>query len=409
MPVSRVEDRWYKYEKKDDKSKVRVKSAEYGRGLRWRARWDEPDGSPRKLSFRTKDEAQAHLESVSHEKRTGAYVAGNAGQVFVADLLDDWQKTQMQWKASTRAAAASDVRAHLRPYWGDWVVGAIRKRDVQAWVAGMGQAPRTVQTIHGRMLAFLEWCVEEQRIAKNPAAKVNLPKGRKREHYFLTVPQVSALAEKIGPRYGDLVWLLATCGLRIGEAAELRVRDLHLDRGRIRVERAVVFVRGAGPVVGPPKSGKARTVPVTQAVAGLLAERVKGLGRDELVFTTARGQQVRANNFKRRDFDNAVAAVNVAADEAKKNSGQDGVRLPTGLWVHDLRHTAASWAVRSGGSVKSVQRMLGHATAAITLDVYAGLFDQDLDDLVIRLDGMLGGAVRRPEFPQSSPSIEPAA
>ena len=43
------------------------------------------------------------------------------------------------------------------------------------------------------------------------------------------------------------------------------------------------------------------------------------------------------------------------------------------------RHTAASLAVSAGGNVKAVQRMLGHASAAMTLDTYADLFDDDLD------------------------------
>ncbi|PRA00973.1 hypothetical protein CQ017_00120 [Arthrobacter sp. MYb224] len=46
--------------------------------------------------------------------------------------------------------------------------------------------------------------------------------------------------------------------------------------------------------------------------------------------------------------------------------------LPAGLWVHDLRHSAASCLVQSGASVKAVQRMLGPATVSITLDTYAG-------------------------------------
>jgi integrase len=53
---------------------------------------------------------------------------------------------------------------------------------------------------------------------------------------------------------------------------------------------------------------------------------------------------------------------------------------------HDLRHTAASLAVASGATVKAVQRMLGHASAAMTLDVYSGLFDEDLGDLAARMD-----------------------
>ena len=54
--------------------------------------------------------------------------------------------------------------------------------------------------------------------------------------------------------------------------------------------------------------------------------------------------------------------------------------------VHDLRHTAASLAVSSGANVKAVQRMLGHASAAMTLDVYADLFEDDLDAVAIALN-----------------------
>ena len=57
-----------------------------------------------------------------------------------------------------------------------------------------------------------------------------------------------------------------------------------------------------------------------------------------------------------------------------------------GVTPHDLRHTAASLAVASRATVKSVQRMLGHASAAMTLDVYSGLFDDDLTALADRMD-----------------------
>ena len=56
------------------------------------------------------------------------------------------------------------------------------------------------------------------------------------------------------------------------------------------------------------------------------------------------------------------------------------------LTPHDLRHTAASLAIASGANVKAVQRMLGHASAAMTLDVYAGLFADDLDAVADALD-----------------------
>lgn len=64
------------------------------------------------------------------------------------------------------------------------------------------------------------------------------------------------------------------------------------------------------------------------------------------------------------------------------------------MTVHDLRHTAASLAVSAGANVKAVQRMLGHASAAMTLDVYADLFDDDLDAVAAALDGAARQQVR---------------
>ena len=51
------------------------------------------------------------------------------------------------------------------------------------------------------------------------------------------------------------------------------------------------------------------------------------------------------------------------------------------MTIHDLRHTAASLMVKSGANVKAIQRQLGHTSAAMTLDVYADLFDEDLDSV----------------------------
>ena len=59
------------------------------------------------------------------------------------------------------------------------------------------------------------------------------------------------------------------------------------------------------------------------------------------------------------------------------------------MTIHDLRHTATSLMVQSGANVKTVQRQLGHKSAAMTLDVYADLFDDDLDDLSERMGGLL--------------------
>ena len=65
-----------------------------------------------------------------------------------------------------------------------------------------------------------------------------------------------------------------------------------------------------------------------------------------------------------------------------KAASESGIPRAT---PHDLRHTAASLAVSAGANVKAVQKMLGHASAAMTLDIYADLFDDDLEAVATAL------------------------
>ena len=361
--MSRVDDRWTRKDK--------TRTALYGKGKRWQAVWTE-NGTERKESFHTKDAAKAHLTHVDHHQRSGTYVPAERGRVYVADLMPEWVDSQAQLKPSTLAATKSDVRATILPYWGEKIVADITRAELQAWVNGMGKAARTVDTIYGRFRSFLIWCVEEGRIVKSPTKGVNLPVGVKREHIYLTIPEVKLLADAIDPYFKDLIWFLATTGLRFGEAAELRAKDFHLARARVAVARSVTDVEGRL-VVGPPKNGKPRDVPLTGFITERMGERLQGKARNDLVFPGKRGAWLRSNNFKRRTYDPAVIKA----------------RLPEELWVHDLRHTAASLSIAAGASVKSVQRMLGHASAKMTLDTYAGLFDQDLDDVAGRMDALI--------------------
>jgi integrase len=105
------------------------------------------------------------------------------------------------------------------------------------------------------------------------------------------------------------------------------------------------------------------------------------------------------NNWKRKAFDKAADAL--------ADNHPDLLR-PT---VHDLRHTAASLAISAGANVKAVQRMLGHASAAMTLDVYADLFDDDLDavgDALSRLGSpeVVGKVWANPEIAASESAAD---
>jgi integrase len=114
-------------------------------------------------------------------------------------------------------------------------------------------------------------------------------------------------------------------------------------------------------------------MPFPAALGDELADLMIGKGRDELVFTDLRGGVLRNSNWRARVFDAAVQKCRKADDD-----------FPS-VTPHDLRHTAASLAISAGANVKAVQRMLGHAKASMTLDVYADLFDEDLDAVAANL------------------------
>ena len=118
-------------------------------------------------------------------------------------------------------------------------------------------------------------------------------------------------------------------------------------------------------------------MPFPAALADGLSALMVSKGRDDLVFTTPRGDVLRVSNYRKRVFVPAVARCR-KSDES----------FPS-ITPHDLRHTAVSLAVSAGANVKAVQRMLGHAKASMTLDVYADLFDDDLDSVADSLDAAI--------------------
>ncbi len=103
------------------------------------------------------------------------------------------------------------------------------------------------------------------------------------------------------------------------------------------------------------------------------------------MFISPSGGVLWLRNFRRRVFDPAACSA-----------GLDG------LTPHELRHTAASLAVSAGANVKAVQRMLGHPFAAMTLDVYSGLFDDDLDGVADRMDEAAAKAAVPPDAPRGN-------
>lgn len=170
--------------------------------------------------------------------------------------------------------------------------------------------------------------------------------------------------------------------------AALRVQDFDMLRRRVNVSRSVT--ESGGLQWSTPKSWERRSVPFPAVLAEELASLMIGKARDHLVFTDLRGGVLRNSNWRTRVFRPAVQRRQ-AVDAA----------FPT-ITPHDLRHTAASLAVSVRANVKAVQRMLGHVKASMTLDTYADLFDEDLDEVADRLNEAIqvtADALRTAEVP----------
>jgi integrase len=355
---------------------------------RWRARYRDAANKEHARHFARKVDAQQWLDSVTSSVVTGTYVDPKASGVTVAIWSTSWLAGQVHLKATGQTRVEGIVSRYVVPQWGSMKLRDVSHADVQAWVTELqatGLSASSVQRAHGVLAQVLELAVRDRRLPTNPARGVRLPRKLARAPRYLSAAQVEALAVECEP-YGHVVRFLAYTGLRWGEMAALRVRDVDPLRRRVHVSRSVTEDRGRL-IFDTTKTGEPRMVPLPRFLADQVAATLAGKGPDDLVFEGARGGVLRSRNFGRRTFAPAARAIGV----------------PT-LTPHGLRHTAASLAIAAGANVKVVQQMLGHATASMTLDLCGHLFPDQLDDVADRLD-VIGRAAA--DFLRTSGEVRP--
>lgn len=162
----------------------------------------------------------------------------------------------------------------------------------------------------------------------------------------------------------DLVLFLADTGLRIGEAAALRWRDVDTLRGTVTVRETLVEVPG-GLIIGPPKTRAGlRTVPtLTDETAARLNARRCGAGPDDFVWATPTDAVLRPKAWRTRVWRPAVLRAGLADPQ------------PT---PHTLRHTAvALWIAAGTTDAFKLQRWAGHRSIATIYRVYGHLLPTD--------------------------------
>jgi integrase len=335
----------------------------------YRVRYRTPDNRQTdKRGFETKREAQIFAASVEVAKARGEYVAVSTGRTTIGELGPRWLERQRgHMRPSGFRAYESGWRVHIAPRWANVKIADVKFSDVQSWVADLAadRGPSIVRTAYSVLARILDDCVRDRMLAVNPARGVKLPPKSSPKHIYLTAEQLKHLADESG-QYRSLVYLLGLGGCRWGEAAAIRVSDVNFLRHRIHLQRNAVMV-GARVIIGPLKSHRNRTVALPGFVIDAIAATCAGKNRDGLIWSTAAGTPLGPPAPSTSWLAYAVARCQKTDPSFPR------------ITAHALRHTAVSLAISAGANPKVVQRMLGHASAAMTLDVYADLFESDLD------------------------------
>lgn len=354
-------------------------SARQGRGKRWRARWVDDQGRERTESFARKIDAQNHVDGITADLHRGEYVDPRSGAQTFQTLATRFTSGRAV-KQKTASGEKSLLDSRILPRWENVKIAHIVESDIRTWLADIQKEVSSSRARQAFILyrQILDLAVADKALAKNPAAGVKAPRAKtSRDAVFLTVEQVHEVADAMTrPSDAALTRFLAFTGLRWGEAVAVTVDGLDFNRHIVHVRRTY-SEDGGRLITGTPKDHAARWVPFPAGLDAELRALISGRPGASDVFQTPAGGVLRSGNWTSRVLRPAVVAVNTPAE------GED-VRadlIPTGLRIHDLRHTAASIAIRAGANVKALQRMLGHESATMTLDVYAGLWDDDLLDL----------------------------
>jgi integrase len=358
---------------------------------RYEVRVRGTDGKERSRTFRTKKEAERYQRAHHAAIDSGVWIDPRAGRVTLAAWAAEWQRTVVHLRPKTRKIYDVNLRNHILPALGDYELAKLTPSMLRAWLSDLNAkhgrrgrpiAAGTVAQAYRTLNRVLTAAVDDELIGRNPLRGVKPPLVAPEPMRFLTHDEVASLAAAIDARYRALVYVAAYTGLRAGELVALRRSHVDLLRCTVTVVEQVQYI-GRRHIVSPPKSAAGRrSVALPRLVADELEEHLHGLpeqSAEALVFPAPEGGYLHLENFRKRVWLPAVEEAGVAP-----------------LRVHDLRHTCASLAIAAGADVKVLQRMLGHASAALTLDRYGHLMPGQAESVAERLDVLARAAEPAP-------------
>src|SRR5262249_38079551 len=162
-------------------------------------------------SFDRKIDAEKFLATTEVSKLRGEWIDPQLGKTSCGDYIDAWLATKADVAMSTRLNIDGRIRKHVRPFFEDMPVNAVRPTHARAFVADLvssGRAPSTVKGITLTASQVFAQALDDRLISRSPFESVSLPSDREHEEMaFLTADQVNDLAAHIDDRYRAAIYL----------------------------------------------------------------------------------------------------------------------------------------------------------------------------------------------------------
>lgn len=340
----------------------------------------------RSITGKTQKEVAQKLREATTEVDQGIYHEPN--KMTLSQWLDIWLRDYLNGvKPRTAESYRCQIEKHIRPNLGKIKLEALSTPDIQRFYNSMtakGLATKTVIITHGVLHKALQQAVAIGYLRFSPSDACTLPRAERRELKPLDDDAISAfLTEVKGHPYETVFLVTLFTGMRQGEVLGLTWDCVDLDKGTLlinkQLQKAMSDTGKREYSLVSTKNSKGRKITLASTVVNLLREQkakqmtwkqAAGSAWQEsgFVFTNELGEHLMPHtvyhNYKR-----IVTAI-----------GRPDARF------HDLRHSYAVAAIKSGDDIKTVQGNLGHATASFTLDVYGHVTDQMKRDSADRME-----------------------
>jgi integrase len=322
--------------------------------------------------FPSKREAQAALNAALAALGQGTFAAPSRGTL--GQFIEEWLAAV---KPELGLSAWDNYRIvltrNVAPRIGHLPltdVTAMRLQRLYADLLASGRAdggplsPRSVQLTHRILHRALADAVRWRLLPLNPADQVRGPKVERKEQTVWTVGEAARFLDAVvGDRLAALWTVALHTGLRRGELAGLRWKDVDLRAGTLTVAQQRTTV-GYQTLVTEPKARSRRTL----LLAPVVVKALDGHRRGQLEERLAAGPGWRDSGYVFVDelgVEYHPQRLRVMFERACHQAEVPAIRL------HDLRHTMATLALTAGIHPKVVQEMLGHSGISVTLDIYS--------------------------------------